>query len=405
MNEGAASSRGVTKAIPEVRTSHNQVSRRALLFGSGAAIGAIGATTVHAVSELEPPHLDPATLASPVSANVVPVKAMGVYQAGVARPAAPQQHCVVVVADLDLATLEGTLQKLGEVILELTSTANVDHESVPDGPGDLTITVGLGPRALAESRHPVLARSVQLPQFAGDAALPDSHRDGDLYLSVNATDAGALEPALARLTAAVTGYRERWSDFGFRAASTDDVSRNPLGYHDGVIVPRTRDELSESVWVHSGPLAGGTICVIRRFALDTSGFRELSAVDRDAVIGREQLSGAPLSGGSRDDQVNLTAKNDAGELLVPLRSHARAAHPSFTGSDLMLRRSYAYRASASDHGLLFIAFQNDIDTFIRTQLRLDEVDDLMTFATPTATGAFAILPGFTEGTPLGYTLF
>jgi dye decolorizing peroxidase len=42
---------------------------------------------------------------------------------------------------------------------------------------------------------------------------------------------------------------------------------------------------------------------------------------------------------------------------------------------------------------MFISFQNDIATFAKTQLRLDEVDDLMQFVTPTATAAFAILPG------------
>ena len=127
------------------------------------------------------------------------------------------------------------------------------------------------------------------------------------------------------------------------------------------------------------------------------------------MIGRHRQDGSPLSGGGRFDQVDLNAKADNGDLLVPAHAHARAAHPSFTGSRLMLRRSYNYRASAADHGHLFISYQNDVGAFAKTQLRLDEVDDLMHYVTPTATAAFAILPGTLDSAgasrPLGSTLF
>ena len=52
-----------------------------------------------------------------------------------------------------------------------------------------------------------------------------------------------------------------------------------------------------------------------------------------------------------------------------------------------------------------MSYQNDVQTFAKTQLRLDEVDSLMAFATPTATAAFAVLPGFSADTPLGSSLF
>ena len=75
----------------------------------------------------------------------------------------------------------------------------------------------------------------------------------------------------------------------------------------------------------------------------------------------------------------------------------------------MLRRSYSYRDSDTDHGHLFISYQNDVQAFAKTQLRLDDVDDLMKYVTPTATAAFAILPGTADAAgaprPLGSTLF
>ena len=71
----------------------------------------------------------------------------------------------------------------------------------------------------------------------------------------------------------------------------------------------------------------------------------------------------------------------------------------------MLRRSYGYENSTADQGLLFVCFQRDLATFVRTQQRLDEVDELMRFATTTASGSFLVLPGFDHRRPLGATLF
>lgn len=407
MSDEEELARSTSEAIEEApgkapsAPARSKISRRALLLGTGAAAGALGATGVYAMTASGSPATPPPS--APLSGT--PVIATGAHQAGVGRPAIPQQHCVVAVGALDTQDLEASLVALGERITHLTNANTREPALFPDGAGDLTVTVGLGSRALMATRHPNLTEAVSIPEFQGDAALPSERRAGDIYLSINASNPGVLEPALARLTGSVVGYRELWSDYCFRPPSSDDVSRNPLGYHDGIIVPRTKDELAENVWIQDGPLAGGTICVTRRFALDTVRFRGLSGEGRDAVIGRHQATGVPLSGGKRSDPVNLTAKADNGELIVPAHAHARAAHPSFTGSKLMLRRSYGFRASESDQGLLFISFQGDVATFTRTQLRLDEMDDLMGFATPTATGAFAILPGIEAGVPLGASLF
>ncbi len=46
---------------------------------------------------------------------------------------------------------------------------------------------------------------------------------------------------------------------------------------------------------------------------------------------------------------------------------------------------------------------NDISLALRQQ-RMDDIDALMGFSTPTATCAFAILPGFDADHPLGSTL-
>ena len=89
------------------------------------------------------------------------------HQAGVTRPVTPQSSALVAVADLDLtpATLAASLAALGEAIARVTDTADPDLALTPDGPGDLTVTVGLGADALAATAHPDLAKAVQLPSF------------------------------------------------------------------------------------------------------------------------------------------------------------------------------------------------------------------------------------------------
>ena len=278
---------------------------------------------------------------------------------------------------MDVIALAASLAALGDAIVAVTDAAGPTLELTPDGPGDLTVTVGIGPTALAATRHPELAAAAELPEFAGDADLPADRRGGDLYLSVNASDpidpgAGA-DPAAAGQSPAI---RLRWSDFGYRGQVDAGVTRNPFGYHDGVIVPRTEGGTRGGGLDRRRTVAGGSVVVIRRFRLDTSAFRALPAERQDATIGRRRVDGAPLSGGGLLDQVDVNAKAENGDLLVPAGAHASAAHPSFTGSGLMLRRSYSFRTSATDAGHMFISFQNDVATFARTQLRLDEVDDL-----------------------------
>ncbi|RIJ69359.1 Dyp-type peroxidase [Nakamurella silvestris] len=344
-----------------------------------------------------------ADTAEPVVDSIT-VTAAGVTQAGVDRPETPQKHCLISVLDVT-GTEVGFLATLGSAVLSLVTGGRSDL--LPDGPGDLSVTIGIGPRLVA-TLGADLPGSADLPDFAGDQDISPSARGGDLLLAVHSTDPSVLGPVSTRLRALVPGESLRWSQHGFRGPGTGTVVRNPLGFDDGIIVPRGEAELAENVWL-DGALAGGTICVIRRLKLDTTGFQALTSSRQEAVIGRHKVDGSPLSGGGRMDEVNLGLKSPDGEYLVPARSHARAAHPSFTGSGLMLRRGYAYdngsgTDGSADAGLMFICFQRELRTFVATQQRLDEVDDLMSYATPTASGTFLILPGYSSTAPLGVAL-
>ncbi|MFV0318786.1 MAG: Dyp-type peroxidase [Microbacterium sp.] len=338
--------------------------------------------------------------------GVAHVPAHGRYQAGIDRPETPQSHTLFTVIDIGgitvAAEVESVIGALGRAIAALADPSRTPNSNMPEGPRDITATVGIGPR-LVSLLNPSLPGATPLPDFVGDEGMVPLSNGGDLVLQLCASDGGALDSAQRELMRVVGGTL-RWQQRGFRGAGTGSIVRNPLGFHDGIIVPTGEAELFENVWIRDGPAAHGTIMVVRRIQLDVDAFESLSILEQEQVIGREKLSGAPLSGGVREDEADLLAKTPDGEYLIPARSHVRAAHPSFTGSGLMLRRGYAYSnsdASGVSQGLLFICYQNDPSVFIRTQQRLDETDALAAFSQVTASGMFLVLPGASTGSALG----
>ena len=386
-------------------------SRRALLGALGVAVGAGAAGAAGALTatgswpgEAQKPDAG----GTPAGSSGQPVLASGRYQAGIARPATPQHFGLLLVCDLD-GTDTSWLGALGNRILELTTNSK-PTDVLPDGPGDLTVTVGLGPRIVA-ARDASLPGAEDLPSFAGDETIEAHRRGGDLLLALYSDDPSVLTAVGDDLLTLVPGATPRWRQRLFRGHGENGVVRNPFGFLDGVIVPHGDEELAENVWIGTGTadaaLASGTVCVIRRLRLDTARFAALGTPAQERVIGRERIDGTPLSGGPENGEVDLNAKTPEGEFVTPLRSHARAAHPSFTGSSLMLRRGYAFDDGLlpngeADAGLAFICFQNTLRTFVVTQQRLDENDDLMKYATPTGSATFLILPGFSASSPLTF---
>ncbi len=404
---GASPPPDASRATAPTGLTRRGVLRALAIAGAGAGLGAAGGLAgAGALGRTDPPS---GTTPGP-STRPEPVAPHGPHQAGIARPRTPQRHGYVLVVDLpDLPTSPRSVREVcaraGAAV-----TAVTEHGAtagLPDGPRDLTVTVGLGPRLVA-AVDAALPGAEELPDFAGDEAIPAAHRGGDLLVAAYSSDPNDAELAAQWLADELPGSRPRWSQRGFRAPGTGTVTRSPIGFHDGVIVPRTPAELAEHVWIPDGPLAGGTVCVIRRLRLDTARFRAEPLDRQEAVIGRRRDDGSPLSGGGPEAEVDVLAKAPTGELLTPPRSHARAAHPSFTDSRLMLRRGYAYDNGTADGvrdaGLLFVCFQQDLRTFVATQHRLDETDDLMGYVTPTASATFLVLPGFTPGAPMGATL-
>ncbi|HWV50782.1 MAG TPA: Dyp-type peroxidase, partial [Microbacterium sp.] len=197
----------------------------------------------------------------------------------------------------------------------------------------------------------------------------------------------ACQQPLAALGAAVL-----WEQSGYRDAPTPQgTARTSNGFIDGIMNPRTAELMDAGVW--TGGAHRDTHLVVRRMRILPE-FMSQPVPDQERAIGRERASGAPLSGGGPDDEVDLFAKTADGRLLTPKASHARRAHPSNIGRALMLRRSYSFDVPEGA-GLLFIAFMSDPQTFVLTQRRLDEMDDLIAHTVTDASGCFFV-PGDQE---------
>ncbi|MEU9244072.1 Dyp-type peroxidase [Streptomyces sp. NPDC048385] len=337
----------------------------------------------------------------------VPVPATGRHQAGITLPQPAQPNLLAVVADLGASVAPGPLlAELGQAVRALT--AGTDPRLLGLPPGDLTVTVGVGPR-LVRAAGASLPGAADLPRFSRERIAPHA-RGGDLLIQICAGDALLLPVvAAALLDQAGDRIRERWRQSARRGANVPlgdgrTAPRNPLGFIDGIVGPHTTAEQQRDLWLTGPPaVAGGTLAVLRRMELDLPRFAALSVAEQEAVFGRRRASGVPLSGGSAADGPELGAKTPDGRYLVPADAHVRRAHATAVGVGLMLRRSYATDQPAP--GLLFISFQNDLRTFTATLTNMDNSDALLSFTTATASATFLILPGFDRRHPLGSALF
>ncbi|WP_245192852.1 Dyp-type peroxidase [Amycolatopsis alba] len=382
-----------------VRQAENNPSRRAFL-GATATVLAAGLTAGCESDSAQPGRAD-------TSASTTPVPPAGLHQAGITLPQQAQPNLLAVVADVaDGVAVGPLLAELGEAVGTLT--AGTDTRLLGLSPGDLTVTIGVGPR-LVRMADPALPGTTELPEFSRERIAPQA-RGGDLLMQICAGDAVVIPVvAAALLHQAGDRVRERWRQSG-RRGSTIPVApgltapRNVFGFIDGIVGPHTAAEQERDLWLAGpSPVTHGTIAVLRRMELDLSRFAALPVAAQEAVFGRRRDTGTPLSGGAIAADPDLGAKTPDGRYLIPADAHLRRAHPTAVGVGLMLRRSYNIDEPAP--GLLFVSFQNDIRTFTNTLTRMDSGDALLPFTTTTVGASFLILPGFDRQKPLGATLF
>jgi dye decolorizing peroxidase len=380
------------------------------LAGGGLAAGSLAGCT----GDPAPAAHDSSTAGGGPTAGAGPtptsarVAASGPHQAGVVTPRPPQPNLLGIVYDLapsaDPATV---LAALGRTVLELT--AGRDPKLAGLDPGDLTVTVGVGPRLVA-AVDAGLPGAEALPRFGGHESLAEHGLGGDLFVQLCASDPLVLPGAAAAVAGAGgSALTERWRQRAFRGPNvpisrTASAPRNLLGFVDGIIGPRTDAEFDADVWL-TGParVAGGSIVAVRRMEIDLARFTALGEAEQEQVFGRRRSGAQPLSGGTIATDPDLGAKTPAGAYLIPADAHLRRANPGSTGVPPMLRRSYSFADTSP--GLLFVSYQNALHTFVATLTRMTTSDALLPYTTTTHAATFLVLPGFDRSHPLGSTLF
>lgn len=347
------------------------------MAGAAAVAGAAG-WLLHGVTAggEAPSSALPAGAPAPLPSGSSSTSAVGI--AGITYPAVPQRHVLVTVL-----RLPG--RGAAEVLDSARQLADVPRD-VPADAGEVTVTIGFSAPIARELWPDRAALAADLPAFAGDR--PDLLADGDIMLQICAETSSAVAEVHAKLLDVLGAVGVVWSRTGYRDAPTPEgTMRTGIGFVDGIINPRSAAEQTAGVWIDG---SDDTFVVLRRMTVGGA-FLSASVDEQERAIGRRRDTGAPLSGGDTMAEVDLFAKTVDGQVLTPNGSHARRAHPANIGRPLMLRRSYSFDVDGAA-GVLFVAFMNDPQTFIATQRRLDEIDDLIRHTTTDATGCFFV-PG------------
>lgn len=441
---------------PVQRQPHKGVSRRGLLLGAGGVVGGglIGAATGYSAAALGPPAApgdlqQPVTVSPGIAKTKVTVSEpygtdtiafYGPRQAGVDTPL--QAHAVYIGLNLhedtDADRLASMMRLLTDDAARLTqgrgALADLDEE-LAAAPARLTVTFGFGSEVFNRTRPELKPTWLKpLPEYAIDQ-LDSAYTGGDMVIQIQGDDPLSVAHARRMLLKDARAFASiAWIQTGFthaRASHPDDTTmRNLFGQIDGTGNPQRGSATAERViWgVGDGDGRGtknlqpwidnGTSMVIRRIAMNVDEWDELDRPMQEDVIGRKLGSGAPLTGTQEHDEPDFEALGPTGFPVISDISHIRRARTQ-DPDEAMFRRSFNYdelptssgnqlhgQTGVSESGLIFVAFQCDVDQqYTPIQDRLAETDHLNLWTIPTGSAVFAIPPGCDAGGYIGEPLF
>jgi deferrochelatase/peroxidase EfeB len=292
-------------------------------------------------------------------------------------------------------------------------------EALDLGAQGLTVTVGLGP-GLFDSRFGLASKRpsllTQLPHLPSDQ-LQKEFTGGDLCLSACADDPQVAYHAIRNLSRMARGTAAtRWTVTGFGRASAGPSQQTPrtlLGFKDGTRNIFSDADFERWVWLdkqRESWMNGGTYLVARKIHQNIETWDTDRISDQEQVFGRTKLEGAPLTGTGEFDTPDFSKKKADGAPVIPASSHiALAAHEN-NGGIKIHRRSYNYTEGIDDvgqidAGLLFVAYMNDPEHFIRLQTKLGSSDRLNEYIRHIGSALFAVPRGPRTGSYIGAELF
>ena len=425
--------------MPDDSRSALTTTRRTLLTGAAAIATAVGTLPRTARAATEPRHAADAPIAEATSAEDY-IPPYGPHQAGITtpRPANGLVASFHVLAD-DPAALESLFRRLTDRIEFLTRGGPIpDSDPLlppPDSgilgpvvkPDALTVTVALGTSLfddrpwLSAAKPRVLQR---MTRFPNDALVADLCH-GDLVLQFCANTQDTVIHALRDILKTIPDQLVlKWAQHGnvpvipARPGSPPESARNLLGFRDGSANPDSSDAavMQRVVWAGADTAepawaSGGSYMAVRLIRNLVERWDRAPLGEQERFIGRTKMTGAPLDRPDGTEAMVPDFATDPDGTATPHDSHIRLANPRTpeTADSLMLRRPFNYvntvlKNGQLDQGLLFIAWQADLEkSFIAVQRRLDG-EPLEEYLKPVGGGYFYALPGFEAGDYLGSTL-
>ncbi|WP_017934106.1 iron uptake transporter deferrochelatase/peroxidase subunit [Nocardioides sp. Iso805N] len=413
-------------------------SRRRLIQGAGVGAGAVVAVGAGfaggraSADAADIPATDDGEL---VDLNVEHAFYTGSHQAGIETP--QQRHTVFMTFDLTTTSkqdLQVLLARWSAGIAQLQaglpvgSVQPTNPSGVPGdtgeaydlGPASLTVTLGLGPGVfddrfgLADKKPKLLA---DLPQLPSDRLRPEL-TGGDLSLQACADDPQVAYHAIRDLARLGRGtVNTRWTVMGFGRASAgkgQTTPRNLMGFKDGTRNVKEPAQIDEHVWLDGTDgeqawMSGGSYMVARKIQMNIEIWDSSDITNQEQVFGRTKGEGAPLSGKKEFDTPDFHKVVD-GKPAIPPTSHVALAAPENNDGIRILRRGYNYTDGINDlgfldAGLLFVAYMNDPDSFVKLQTKLGGSDKLNEYIAHIGSGIFAVPPAPKKGHYLGEALF
>ena len=397
------------------------LTRSAALIGT-TGLGGVAGAVAEAQSQASSPTQTTAAQARQTLANELATRVAfdAEHQAGILTPAQAQSSFVALDSLApDRSTLVAALRDLSTRARSLAQGDTVGAEELDDPPPDsgilgpvnapdqLTVTIAFG-ASLFDGRyglHAMRPKGLErMPNFSHDNLEP-TRTHGDVLLSVCAGQRDTVTHTVRELMRSVAGHlTPRWRIDGFQSARRGPTPannpRNLFAFRDGTANPDVDDErlMDELVWVQadSGEPAwalGGTYQVVRTIRMHVEFWDRVGMFEQQNMIGRYRVSGAPLGG--RNEFEDPRYDLDPEGKRIPLLAHIRLANPRTpqTADQRILRRGYNYdrgidEAGNLDQGLVFVAFNQDIQRqFTTVQTRL-EAEEMVDYITPVGGGYF-----------------
>jgi deferrochelatase/peroxidase EfeB len=403
--------------------------RRQVLMALGASGGALAGAIGPALSqEAGAPPAGGSVTDAPVSDFTQQRQPFyGLHQSGIVtpRPAAGMVATFDVIAATpeDLVRLFETLTTRIALLTQGWTPPQLDPRLPPPDsgllgpvvtPDNLTVTLSVGSSLFDDRFGLGKVKPVHLSRMAGfkNDALDPALCHGDLSLQFSANSADTNIHALRDILKATPDLVVlRWKQEGYvpaltaKPGQTPESARNFLGFRDGSANPNASDAalMDKIVWVQPATdepswTAGGSYQAVRIIRIFVERWDRTPLQEQQTIIGRKKASGAPFDGRTEADTPEYA--NDPNGKVTPLDAHIRLANPrtAETQANIILRRPFNYSNGVSksgqlEMGLLFIAYQSDLDRgFIAVQRRLDG-EPLEEYINPIGGGYFFTLPG------------